>query len=650
MGCPDIIYRLFLDMKLLIAFVFLLTLMLSGCFDVEHNDDDTQHKNNKNQSIDKVETLEREVTSGRYPEKLLWGDTHVHSNLSADAHSLGNKNLSPREAYRFARGERVKLADGSFATLDRPLDFLVVADHAEYLGVHEALARGDEGLLKNKKAQEWHHHMTAHDGDPQKPMTEFAASLSSGEKLIDMPEFQQSVWLRTIDMAEEAYSPGSFTTLMGYEWSSAPEDNNLHRVVVFRDNAEKVSKHIPFSALDGDKPEMLWEELKKYEQSTGGRVLAIPHNPNVSGGKMFETVMSNGLPIDHHYAETRAHFERVVEVTQVKGDSETHPFLSPDDEFADFERWDRSNIGMREKHQDSWFKGEYVRAALKMGLQLEEEIGVNPYQLGMIGSSDQHNSLSDVSEDDFPGKFTTPKRDKNRWKHSILPETALPQVYYEWELAASGYAAVWASENTREEVFDSILRRETYATTGPRIEARFFAGWDYDLKLTEQGDWVSKAYALGKPMGQVLRNSDNDASPIFLLYALKDPQGANLDRIQVVKGWVDEKGEAHEKVFDAILSDHSRRLADGSVEVVGNTVNTEEAKYDNSIGTSRLLGSWQDPEFDRSNQAFYYMRVLEIPTPRWTTYDIASYGAEIPQHIKRTIQERVYTSPIWVAP
>ena len=324
--------------------------------------------------------------------------------------------------------------------------------------------------------------------------------------------------------------------------------------------------------------------------------------------------------------------------------------MSPDDEFADFERWDRSNVGMLAKHQDSWFKGEYVRAALKMGLQIEEKIGVNPYQLGMIGSSDQHNSLSDVSEDNFAGKFTTPKRDENRWKHSILPETALPQVYYEWELAASGYAAVWANENTREAVFDSILRRETYATTGPRIEARFFASWDYADDLMQDEDWVRAAYKFGKPMGQVLRNTDNETSPVFLLYALKDPQGANLDRIQVVKGWVDEKGEAHEKVFDAILSDSDRRLADGSVVAVGNTVNTENAKYNNSIGVGRLIGSWQDPEFNQSNPAFYYMRVLEIPTPRWTTYDIANYGAEIPQHIKRTIQERVYTSPIWISP
>lgn len=582
-----------------------------------------------------------------YPERLLWGDTHVHSRLSMDAHIYGNNHLGPDAAYRFAKGEQVTLADGSTAQLKRPLDFLVVADHAEYLGVRVGLAENDAHLLEHETGQRWHHHMTSPDGDSSVPLLEFADSLRKGESLMDIAEFTDSVWKTMIEYGEAAYQPGTFTTLFGYEWSAMPDSQNLHRVVVFRDGPERVSMHRPFSALDSSEPEDLWAVLDEYEVATGGRVLTIPHNPNISGGKMFSDEKSDGQKIDKEYAETRAHFEKILEVTQVKGDSETHPFLSPDDEFADFERWDKSNIGMIEPHRDEWFKGEYAREALKRGLQLENEIGINPFQFGLIGSTDQHNSLSDVNEQSFPGKFTVPGTGPDRWDFTVGPETLLPQVYYEWELAAAGYAGVWAHENTREAIFDALSRRETFATTGPRISVRFFAAASFNSDWFDSPDWLSLAYDAGVPMGAVMALEPGQA-PHFLLSAEKDPQGANLDRIQVIKGWVDSTGEAHEQVYDAILSDPARRNG-SQVRIVGNTVNAETASYTNSIGAEMLRGVWSDPDFSESHNAFYYLRVLEIPTPRWTSYAVVEHHSDaLPDDVPNSQQERAYTSPIWV--
>ena len=561
-----------------------------------------------------------------YPEQPLWGDTHVHTNISMDAFSLGNTHLGPAAAYEFAKGNPVTLASGKTAILDRPLDFLVVADHAEYLGISIGLTESNQTLLENEKAKEWHYHMHDKNGDHQLPMMEWAASLSSGENLIKAPDYYQSVWREMVDLAETANDPGKFTALAGYEWSSAPGGNNLHRVVVFKDGVDKLSQHMPFSALDSDNPEDLWSALKSYEEATGGEVLTIPHNSNISGGRMFEDVTFNGEEIDIEYAKTRAHFEKIVEVTQVKGDSETHPFLSPDDEFADFERWDRSNVGMSEKHKDEWFEGEYARSALKKGLKIEERIGVNPYQFGMIGSTDQHNSLSNVDEANFPGKFTIPGPGKDRWKFTIAPETIIPQVYYEWELAAAGYAAVWAEENTREGIFDALKRRETYATSGPRMNVRFFAGIHYDANILSKKNWVGLAYKNGTSMGGQLFIAPDQSSPTFLIQAFKDPQGANLQRAQIIKGWTDNDGESNEKVYDISIAE------------------------DESDGISEIKTLWKDPDFDATQRAFYYVRVLQVPTPRWTTYDIEKYGADIPKNVPRFIQERSYTSPIWFSP
>ena len=559
-----------------------------------------------------------------YPRHLLWGDTHVHSKLSMDAHIYGNTHLGPDAAYRFAKGERVALPGGGEAVLKRPLDFLVVADHAEYLGVQAGLNDGNPDLLETETGRRWHHHMTAAGGDPSVPLLEFAASLAQGTQLIDAPAFERSVWEQVVAYAEAANEPGVFTALIGYEWSAMPGGNNLHRVVVFADGAEKVLRHKPFSALDSPHPEDLWQVLAAYERQTGGRVLSIPHNPNLSGGRMFAPLMSNGAPFDADYARTRAHFERLLEVTQVKGDSETHPFLSPDDEFADFERWDRSNIGMIEPHRDEWFKGEYAREALKTGLKLQAATGINPFQFGMIGSTDQHNSLPDAAEDSFSGKFTVPGRGPDRWSFTVGPETLLPQVYYEWELAAAGYAGVWAHENTRAAIFDALRRRETFATSGPRIALRFFVGTDFPEDLLERDDWVAAAYRHGQPMGADIE-LDADETPRFVVEARKDPQGADLERVQIVKGWLDKDGETHEAVYEL---PPSRESAAG-----------------------RIRGYWRDPAYVPGELAFYYARALEVATPRWTTHALARHPTnDVPPDLPRTIQERAYTSPIWIRP
>ncbi|MEO0972514.1 MAG: DUF3604 domain-containing protein [Pseudomonadota bacterium] len=590
-------------------------------------------------------------TPSVHPQELLWGDTHVHSNLSMDAHIYGNRHLGPGAAFRFAKGQAVTLADGTLVQLDRPLDFLVVADHAEYLGVRRGLAQEHPALLATEVGRRWHHHMTSPDGDPAVPLLEFAESLRLGKNLLaDSGDFLRTVWEDAIEVAEAENDPGTFSTLLGYEWSSMPDGNNLHRVVVFRDGPDKVGRHLPFSALDDQRPEALWAALADYEQDTGGRALAIPHNPNLSGGRMFASTMADGRPMSAAYAQARARFETLVEVTQLKGDSETHPFLSPDDEFADFERWDRSNIAMVEDHRNEWFRGEYARAALLSGLALSRTLGVNPFEFGMIGSTDQHNALAWADEADFPGKFAMPGTGPDRWAFTVAPPTVLPKVYYEWELAAAGYAGVWVRENTREEVFDALARRETFATTGPRILFRFFAAPHFPEQLLSSQDWVTQAYAHGVPMGGVLTLED-DQSPQFAIVAQRDPEGATLDRVQVVKGWIACDGTAHERVHDVLLSDEKRRRGE-EVSPVASTVDSGRAVYANNLGAGTLKGIWRDPDYRPSQHAFYYVRVLEIPTPRWTTYAAARHGRKgLPQSgVPDTLQERAYSSPIWVRP
>jgi len=582
-----------------------------------------------------------------FPRRVYWGDTHVHSKFSLDANMSGNMTVGPDVAYRFARGETVTADNGMSVKLRRPLDFLVVSDHAEYVGVLDGLRREDQDLLQNDTARRWGDALSRGD---RTPISEFARSLALGESVLDHPEFARTIWHRIVDTADRFNTPGLFTALIGYEWTSMPGGRNLHRVVVFRDGAERARLMPPFSAFDSDDPEDLWAHLALYEQTTGGGALAIPHNANLSGGTMFPDRDAGGERLTVSYAERRARWEPLVEVTQVKGDGEAHPFLSPDDDFADYETWDRSDVSFVNPHQDEWFEHEYARSALKLGLDIEARVGANPYRFGMIGSTDSHTGLATAAEDNFWGKFAAAEPSAERWKRPMVAAD-LPYMTYEWQMAASGYTGVWATENSRAAIFDAFRRRETYATTGPRMVVRFFGSWQFDSGDAFEADLAAVGYQKGVPMGgELVRQAGKNLAPGFLVQALRDPDGANLDRIQIVKGWRRADGELREKVYDVVASDGRTAGADGRLPAVGSTVDMARAQYANSIGAAQLITWWQDPDFDPMEPAFYYARVIEIPTPRWTAHDASFFGLDLPDKVPLTTQERAYTSAIWYSP
>ena len=584
-----------------------------------------------------------------FPERVYWGDTHVHTSRSPDAYTFGNR-LDPDVAYRFAKGESVETSSGQRVRIAAPLDFLVVADHAEFTGVFPKLDQRDQELLKTALGRRWRS-MYDH-GQRYAVMQDFLDVLSGEKRLEEDPSFRMSVWEGVGASAERFNEPGNFTALIGYEWSSQWEGNNLHRVVVFRDGAEKTNQVLPISSIESRDPEDLWKRLKQYEDVTGGDVIAIPHNGNGSNGEMFANATFAGTPITQHYAKTRARWEPLYEVTQVKGDAEAHPKLSPDDEFADFFTWDWGNFHTRERtsKEDWMLQHEYARSALKLGLKLEGELGANPFKFGLIGSTDSHTSLANASEDNFFGKFTEegPARERvTKITYEVKRNASFQEVGY----GAAGYAAVWATENARGAIFDAMRRRETYATTGPRIAVRFFGGWAFNPTDVEQPDYARIGYAKGVPMGGDLTMAPKGGAPRFMIVAAKDPQGANLDRIQVVKGWMDGRGNLREDVYDVALSDgRTVDAATGKAPPLKHTVDVATASYRNSIGEAQLAVVWKDPEFDARERAFYYVRVLEIPTPRWSVYDAAHFGLPFPPDVTPIIQERAYTSPIWYSP
>jgi hypothetical protein len=583
------------------------------------------------------------------PRRLLFGDTHHHSSLSVDSGLIGNR-LGPDVSFRLARGEEVTTNSGQRAKLVRPLDFLVISDHAEYLGIADLLNDGNPALLATEVGQEWYKAMQVGGKAAWDTAVDITAEFSSGEPRFRDTEVERSVWHRVVDIASEYNQPGTFTTFNGYEYSSTVNGDNLHRVVIFRDGPERVKQVIPFGAFDSQDPEGLWDYMAGYEEKTGGRILAIPHNPNISNGAMFsETV--NGSAMTRDYAERRARWEPLMEVTQMKGDSETHPLLSPEDEFADFETWDVSNVAGTPK-EDWMLEHEYARSALKLGMRLEQEVGANPFKFGMIGSSDTHTSLSTTREENYFGKLPHLEPSAKRAGEVMLrhPKTEATLVSA-WETGASGLAAVWAQENTREAIFDAMARKEVYATTGTRISVRVFAGWDFDQASVERQDFAALGYRHGVPMGGELESAPSSKSPVLIVQALRDADGANLDRVQIIKGWVDQDGGTHERVFDIAVSDGRSIDPDGRCRTpVGDTVNIVDASYTNAIGATQLVARWIDPEFDPAQRAFYYGRVLEIPTPRWTAYDARRFGAEVPEDARMTVQERAYTSPIWYTP
>lgn len=581
-----------------------------------------------------------------YPKEVFFGDTHLHTRNSADAWSMGNLNLTPGDAYRFAQGSPVLAHNGMQVQLRRPLDFLVVSDHAEYLGAFYRFNVNDSLITKTDVGRQWQTYVE--EGDLAKFFGAFVNSMRNPEEDPALPAaVRQTVWSGVAKTADRHNKPGVFTAFSGYEWTSMISGNNLHRVVVFKDDADKVSQMIPFSGQDSLDPRDLWQALANYETATGGEVLSIAHNGNLSNGMMFPDETVGGSPIDEAYASLRARFETVYEVTQVKGDGEAHPILSPDDEFADFENWDWDNIGRTQKKEDWMLPQEYARGALKRGLRFEDELGVNPFKIGLIGSTDGHNSISTPEEDNFFGKFPESEPGPARLENAM----ALDRLWQNSLLVASGYAAVWAKENTRAAIFDAIKRREVYATTGSRIKVRFFSGWEFDETDIHRPAMLDIAYGTGVPMGGDLTKAKRGQVPKFLVIAAMDADGARLDRIQIIKGWMDKAGKLQEKVYDVAWSD-DRKLdkRTGKLPAVGNTVDVENATYLNTIGAPQLSTYWEDPDFDRAERAFYYARVLEIPTPRWTTYDSAYFNVELQDDVPSSIQDRAYTSPIWYTP
>ena len=594
-----------------------------------------------------------EVKNTAYPEQVYWGDTHLHTSNSVDAFGFGTR-LDPEAALRFARGEEVEATTGTKAKLARPLDFLVISDHAEGIGATKALYEAPRMLLTDPIALRWYDLMHEGPEGSLKATGEMLAARASGNTPAFMNDKEAAekrtlkLWSEHMDTVERYNEPGKFTAFMGFEYTLMQTGNNLHRNVIFRDGKDKVSTITPWDPQDSLWPDDLWAKMEAYEKNTGGKVLAIPHNGNVSNGLMWMLTEPNGGPMSADYARRRAAREPVVEITQIKGDSEAHPFMSPNDEFAGYgvAGWEKFNLLGNIATKQGDLPGSYVREALKRGLLIEQRTGVNPYKFGVIGSTDSHTSLSTPDENNFFGKHTGVEPGPKRATAGFVPGVNSGRM--NWESLASGYAAVWATSNTREAIFDAMMRREVYATTGPRMVVRVFGGWDFKAEDL-QGDFVKAGYARGVPMGGELKAGSG--KPSFLISALKDPQDANLDRVQVVKGWVDAAGKAHEKVFDVVWSDMDKRKpVGGKVPAVGDTVDVATATYQNTIGAPTLATVWTDPEFQPGQRAFYYVRVLQIPTPTWMAYDMVRYKLTLPPEIPLKHQERAYTSAIWYNP
>jgi len=591
----------------------------------------------------------------KFPTQPFFGDTHLHTSFSMDAGAFGAR-LTPRDAYRFARGEQVMASSGQPVKLSRPLDFLVVADHSDNMGFFPDLFAGKANILADPTGREWYDLIQTGDGGQaaMEIITAFSHNAFPPD-LLYSPGTQpyRNVWQETIDAAEAYNEPGHFTAFIGFEWTSNTGGNNLHRNVIFRDGGEKASLVQPFTVLKplgSDNPADLWKWMAAYEDRFNGSVLAIAHNGNLSNGEMFPVVEAFGKALDEDYAKTRAKWERLYEVTQTKGTGEAHPFLSPNDEFADFELWDKGNLDGSVAKTPEMLEFEYARSAYKNGLKLTEDLGTNPYKFGLIGSSDAHTGLAAMAEDNFFGKTTPQEPSPERMTATFFDNKKTGVKLMDWEVGASGYAAVWATDNSRASIWDAMQRKESYATTGPRMIVRFFGGWDFAPSDETDRLPARIGYAKGVPMGGDLTSAPEGKAPTFLVAALKDPIGANLDRYQVVKGWLDDQGELHEKVYDVAWSGDRQPDAGGKVPPVGNTVDVANATWSNSIGSPELIAVWTDPDFDPAQSAFYFGRVLEIPTPRWTAYDAERFGVEPLPGTTMMLQERAYTSPIWYTP
>lgn len=594
-----------------------------------------------------------------FPERPLWGDSHLHTDLSMDASLFGNR-LAPEEAYRFARGEEVISSTGQAVRLSRPLDWLVIADHSDGIGLAGDLAAGKAELMAYEQSARWMKGMSEGGEAGVGAALDLISTFSQGQMDPEMFALYspgsknfKNLWEKIIDDADAFNDPGTFTAFIGFEWTSLIQGNNMHRVVMFRDGATRTRQVVPFTMTapaGSPDPRDLWTYLDDYVKKTDGEVLAIAHNGNLSNGIMFPLEAQwNGRELDKDYVEQRIKWEPLYEVTQIKGDGEAHPFLSPDDEFADYETWAIGNLDVSVSKTNAMLAGEYAREALKRGLQLETEFGTNPYKFGLIGSTDSHTSLATTEEENFFGKHSGYEPNPSRMEHPFMENEN--GVIMGWQMVSSGLAAVWATENTREAIFDAMQRKEVYGTTGTRLSLRMFGGWDFTNQDLNSRMPAVVGYEKGSPMGGNLRaRPDNAGAPSFMVYALRDPIGANLDRIQIVKGWLDASGETLEQVYNVAWSGDRTLNRQGKLPAVGNTVDVENANWTNTIGAADLGVVWSDPDFDPAQKAFYYARVLEIPTPRWTTYDAFRYSIDIPDGAPTFTQDRAYSSPIWYDP
>ncbi len=596
--------------------------------------------------------------------QLLWGDTHLHTSYSFDAYVFNNTSAGPDTAYRYARGLPVEHPyHKARVQMTAPLDFLVVSDHAEFLGqirnVHRnGVDTGGLGPLASLKA--WlaayflNRAIDRGEGssvfierlpDPDLTPLEEATAATLGDdsiRLLPMPDQVEADAWRDITEAADAYNePGVFSALIGWEWSATPGGANLHRVVITDSNAETASQFRPFGFDDGAFPEDLWAWLEATSAATGAGFTAIPHNSNISKGMMFAETSLRGEGLDANTIAQRGKWERVVEITQIKGDSETHPLFSPGDPFADFENYPFYIQRRWTEYQPR--PGDFIRPALGLGLQVEKRQGQNPFQFGVIGSSDSHTGLSSFEENNFHGKMATDSIPANKRARVISDGPAADG----WSMSAAGLAAVWAADNTRAAILAAIQRREVYATTGPRITLQFYGAGDLSEDDLHPG--LQDLLARGAvPMGGELRALD--AAPAFVVAASKDPVEANLDRIQIVKGWLDASGQNREQVYDIAWSGSRVLDPDGRLPPVGDAVDRRTGKVANTIGATQLAAFWRDPRFDPSQSAFYYVRVLQIPTARHSLLDAVALGLESAPGHPDTIQERAYSSPIWYRP
>ena len=594
-----------------------------------------------------------------FPSNVYWGDTHLHTGLSLDAGLFGCI-LDHEDAYRFARGEEIVSSIGLPVKLGRPLDWIVVTDHSDMMGIATDIKEGAPNILADPKGKEWHEAFVEGGEAAGKAAFDLIQRFSQfelPEKLLNDyspgSAVYNDIWEEITETADKFNDPGKFTTLIGFEWTSVPQGFNLHRNVILRDDQYRAKQVIPLTTQPpkgSTDPLVLYKWLEDYEAKTGGQALAIAHNGNLSNGWMFpmEKTYAGGT-VDQNYVLKRARWEPLYEITQIKGDGEAHPLLSPNDEFADYETWDVGNLDISELKKPEMFAGEYAREALKNGLVLEKKFGTNPYKFGLVGATDSHTGLSTAEEDNFFGKSTSVEPSATRVQHPFV-ENENGAVAGD-RLVASGYQGVWATENTRAAIFDAMERKETYATTGTRMIVRFFGGWDYTEEDLRSRTPAFRGYEKGVPMGGDLTNAPKGKAPVFMTYAVRDPYGANLDRLQIIKGWLDKSGKTQEKVYDLAVSDGRSIGSDGRCKTpVGNTVDIEAATWTNTIGAPELMAVWTDPDFDPKEKAFYYIRVIEIPTPRWVLYDKVRLGSKLPENAKLTGQERAYTSPIWYTP